>query len=63
MNKMETQMASAKLAAIIKDMTTPSNYYAQPFQSNNLVVVLPGKIEEWIGRLSLVKNHLEVKEM
>lgn len=51
--------ASIKLAPILSEMQNPKFYYSQPYRKHQISCVVPGKQEEWISRLSMIKNELE----
>lgn len=48
-----------KLNHVISEMQNPKNYYSQPNRDKLVCVVMPGKQEEWISRLLMIKNELE----
>lgn len=47
------------LERIIEEMRDAKNYYAQPQRNQQVCVVMPGKQDEWISRLSMVKEGLK----
>lgn len=51
------EIASRRLAQVIKEMNTPKFYYAQPEQ-NHMTQLASSKQKEWISRLSMIQNEL-----
>lgn len=47
-----------RLHQIILEMQDGHNYYAQPQRDQQVSCVMPGKMEEWISRLSMVEEGL-----
>lgn len=50
-----------QLEQIILEMQGSGNYYAQPQRNQAASVVMPGKQEEWISRLSMVVEEVKVE--
>lgn len=57
-----TSHTLVKLTLIISEMQNPKFYYSQPYRKHQISCVIPGKQEEWISRLSMIKNELEEVE-
>lgn len=54
-------MILQRLKQIILEMQEGKNYYVQPRRKQNVSIVIPGKQEEWISRLSMVAEEIKVK--
>lgn len=55
MEKLE--LMNKRLAQVIKEMTTPKFYYAQP-EENHMTQLASTQQKEWISRLNMIHNGL-----
>lgn len=53
------ELAATKLNQILSEMQNPKFYYNQPQRNSQVSCVMPGKQEEWISRLSMIREELQ----
>lgn len=57
--KDEVGLQIQKLFQITEEMQNRKNYYTQPQRAQQICAVAPGKQQEWISRLEMVKESLK----